>query len=115
MIGKFLEGKDVMSTKVRSELGSVMKLSLVMLVVVVSLFSGTAGAQSSDEKIDQLQKTVEALTKKLEAMEARQDVVTNRLAAGQDKFDVLSSQVDEIKSAPATGGYPLFEFSSRLR
>lgn len=94
-----------MKKRVRPEFVTVLKLSLVMLVV--SLFSGTVGAQSSDEKIDQLQRTVEALTKKLEAMEARQDVDTNRLTTQQGKFDVLSSQVNEIQSAPAAGSNPL--------
>lgn len=93
----------------KSGSGTVVGFCLVLIVLVLSLFCGTAAGASSDEKIDQLQKTVEALTKKLEAMEARQDVDTNRLTAQQGKFDVLSSQVDEIQSAPAASANPLFD------
>ncbi len=92
----------------KSGSGTVVGFTLVLIVLALSMLCGTAAGETSDEKMDQLQKTVEALTKKLEAMEARQNVDTNRLTAQQGKFDVLSSQVNEIKDAPAAGN-PLFD------
>jgi outer membrane murein-binding lipoprotein Lpp len=72
----------------------------VVLLVVSILLPGTVLAQSSDEKIEQLQKTVESLTKKIESLEAKQDTQTNQFSRQETKFEDLFTQVDELKSTP---------------
>ena len=73
--------------------------SAAVLLVVSMLLPGAVLAQSSDEKIEQLQKTVESLTKKIESLEARQNTQTNRFSRQETEFEDLFTQVDHLKDS----------------
>jgi hypothetical protein len=77
-------------------------LSLALCGVVMP-----AAAQTTEEKIAELQKTVELLTGKLEAFEARQDAEANRFGA-QEVAD-LSGRLADLQSGPAPNSNPVLD------
>jgi len=72
----------------------------VMALTLCSLFM-PATAQTADEKIAELQKTVELLTGKLESLEARQNVEEDRVNVQEEHVADLSGRFTELQSAPA--------------
>ncbi|MBE0534429.1 MAG: hypothetical protein IH624_02085 [Phycisphaerae bacterium] len=73
---------------------------LAVALTLCSLFM-PAAAQTADEKIVELQKTVELLSGKLEALEARQNVDEGRFSVQEEQAADLSGRFTELQSAPA--------------
>ena len=75
------------------------QLPLAVLLVGVLWLPGIAPAQTAEEKVEQLQKTVEVLTRRIEALEEKQGAGSAAVAVQHDKIQTLSAKVDELGSA----------------
>jgi hypothetical protein len=85
------------------------RLLLAVLLVGVGWLAGIAPAQAAEEEVEQLRKIVEVLTRRIEALEEKQDAGSAVVAVQHDKIQTLSTKVDELGTAGAPSRNTAFD------
>jgi len=82
---------------------------LVVLFVVVSANAALAAAQTAGEKIAQLEEMVDRLTAKVEALEAKQKLASDKIEVQQTGLADLSREVTQLADTPGPAADPVLE------
>ncbi len=77
------------------------QLPLAVFLVGVLWLPAIASAQAAEEEVEQLRKTIEVLTRRIEALEEKQDAGSAAVVVQHDEIQTLSAKVDELGSAGA--------------
>jgi len=79
------------------------------LFVVVSANAALAAAQTAGEKIAQLEEMVDRLTAKVEALEAKQKLASDKIEVQQTGLADLSREVTQLADTPGPAADPVLE------